>query len=72
MKALSGKDVCRLLEKNGWFLDHVSGSHHVYMHPNNPAILSVPVHAGKTLKTGMQHGILKTASLLPAKKRKNK
>ncbi|MBY0525292.1 MAG: type II toxin-antitoxin system HicA family toxin [Gemmataceae bacterium] len=72
MKALSGKDLCKLLEKHGWGLDHVSGSHHVYTHPDNPAILSVPVHAGKTLKKGLQHGILKTAGLLPARKRKKK
>jgi predicted RNA binding protein YcfA (HicA-like mRNA interferase family) len=30
VKALSGKAFCRLLERHGWQLLRVQGSHHVY------------------------------------------
>ena len=30
MKALSGRDFARLIERHGWRLLRVNGSHHVY------------------------------------------
>ena len=30
MKALSGRDFARLIERRGWQLLRVSGSHHIY------------------------------------------
>ncbi|MFH1116466.1 MAG: type II toxin-antitoxin system HicA family toxin [Pseudomonadota bacterium] len=33
MKTISGKEVCRLLERNGWYLVRVHGSHHLYNKP---------------------------------------
>lgn len=38
--------VRRLLEKAGWRLDRVSGSHHVFTKPNGPTV-SIPVHRGR-------------------------
>jgi predicted RNA binding protein YcfA (HicA-like mRNA interferase family) len=50
LKALTGREFCRLLEKHGWRLRRVAGSHHIYVHPQLPRVLSVPVHGGNTLK----------------------
>lgn len=36
----------RLLERHGWALCRVSGSHHVFRKPGQP-ILVVPVHGGE-------------------------
>ena len=36
MKAISGKDLGSLLERNGWQLKRVKGSHHVYAKEGNP------------------------------------
>ena len=44
MKAVSGKDMCCALEKRGWFLDRVRGSHHVYKHPSGGQPVTIPVH----------------------------
>ncbi|MGH8604178.1 MAG: type II toxin-antitoxin system HicA family toxin [Gammaproteobacteria bacterium] len=44
MKVVSGKEFARLLEKHGWQLKRVSGSHHVYAKPGNPSRISVPIH----------------------------
>jgi predicted RNA binding protein YcfA (HicA-like mRNA interferase family) len=63
LKALSGKQMCKVLERNEWYLDRINGSHHIYKKEGNPIALSVPVHRNKTLKTGLQHGLMKQAGL---------
>ncbi|OGP92507.1 MAG: hypothetical protein A2Z19_00295 [Deltaproteobacteria bacterium RBG_16_54_18] len=63
MKSISGKDFARLLEKEGWELKHVKGSHHVYMKEGNPARISVPIHGNKPLKIGLMKHLLKIAGI---------
>ena len=53
MKTVSGKDFARLLEKHGWELKRVTGSHHVYAKSGNPARISVPIHGNASLKIGL-------------------
>ena len=53
MKAISGPEMCRLLEANGWVLRRIAGSHHIYSKPGEPKIISVPVHGNKSLKPGL-------------------
>lgn len=43
MKSISGKDFARLLEKKGWELKRVKGSHRVYAKEGNPARISIPI-----------------------------
>jgi predicted RNA binding protein YcfA (HicA-like mRNA interferase family) len=63
MKALSGKDLARLLERNGWQLLRIHGSHHIYGKPDSNVRLSVPIHGNKPLKTGLLRHLLKLAEL---------
>lgn len=64
MKAVSGKDFCKILEKQGWSLKRTTrGSHFIYAKPGDPATLSVPVHANKSLKRGLQAELMKEAGL---------
>ena len=63
MKAVSGKEMCKALERQGWQLARVSGSHYVYSRPGHPAIISVPVHGNRTLRTGTQRKIMRDAGL---------
>jgi predicted RNA binding protein YcfA (HicA-like mRNA interferase family) len=63
MKAVSGKRLCQILERAGWILQRVQGSHHIYSHPTNPAILTVPVHGNRDLKKGTLHKLMKDAEL---------
>jgi predicted RNA binding protein YcfA (HicA-like mRNA interferase family) len=62
VKALTGKEMARILERHGWTLVRVRGSHHRYERPGNRPI-TVPVHAGQTLPTGLQRAILRDAGL---------
>jgi predicted RNA binding protein YcfA (HicA-like mRNA interferase family) len=64
VKAVSGKRKCKVLERKGWARKRIQGSHHIYAHDDHPEIIiSVPVHANRSLKRGLQHGIMKDAEL---------
>jgi predicted RNA binding protein YcfA (HicA-like mRNA interferase family) len=63
MKTLSGKEFCKLLEVKGWILARVNGSHHIYSKSGSVIRISVPVHANKSLKIGLQKAIMKSAGI---------
>lgn len=58
---MSGKELVKLLLKNGWLLDHVNSSHHIMK--KNDQTLSVPVHGNQALKPGILNAFLKKAGL---------
>jgi len=60
---MSGKDFASLLEKHGWKLRKIKGSHHIYMKPGNPARISIPVHGNKPLKIGLMKHFMKIAKI---------
>ena len=43
MKAVSGKMLCKIVERSGWELKRISGSHHIYIKDSIDAILSIPI-----------------------------
>ena len=53
---MNGKEMLKLYIKNGWILDHVTGSHHIVIKGNNS--VSIPVHS-KELKKGTEQKLLK-------------
>jgi predicted RNA binding protein YcfA (HicA-like mRNA interferase family) len=63
VKAVSGKTFAKLLEKHGWKLQRINGSHHVYTKPDNPARISVPIHGNKPLKVGLLKHFMKVAEI---------
>lgn len=64
MKNLTGKQVCKILEKHGWVLSRINGSHHVYCKDGQEERIVVPVHANKAIKRGLLNAILKMAGIL--------
>jgi len=65
VKTLSGKDLARLLRANGWSLQRIQGSHHIYTKPGSPVRISVPIHGNESLKSGLQRHLMKLAGLYP-------
>lgn len=63
MRAMTGKELCRLLERHGWSLLRVHGSHHIYGKPGSIVRLSVPVHGGSDLKVGLLRHLLRQAGI---------
>ncbi|MER0214648.1 MAG: type II toxin-antitoxin system HicA family toxin [Nitrosomonas sp.] len=54
--------IIKQLEKVGWVLRGVKGSHHIYTHPQKSGHITVP-HPKKDLGTGLAHKLLKQAGL---------
>ncbi len=52
-----------MLERHGWELRRVHGSHHIYGKPGVPVRLSVPVHGNRPLKAGLLRHLLKLAGI---------
>lgn len=63
MRQVSGKQLGRVLERHGWTLARVTGSHHIYLKPGVRSRLSVPVHKNEPLKTGTLRALLRLAGL---------
>lgn len=53
MSPITGPELCRLLEANGWRLQRISGSHHIYTKAGERKVLSVPVHGNRNLKPAL-------------------
>ncbi len=66
MKQVTGKQLCKIMEKNGWQLLRINGSHHVYGKSESTVRLSIPVHGNRPLKTGLLRHLLKLADLTDA------
>jgi predicted RNA binding protein YcfA (HicA-like mRNA interferase family) len=63
MKAISGKRLARILERRGWLLQRITGSHHIYTKPGSEVRITVPVHGNRTLKSGLQRHLIKLAGI---------
>ncbi|MFH0926400.1 MAG: type II toxin-antitoxin system HicA family toxin [bacterium] len=63
MKSISGKEFAKLLEKKGWALGRIKGSHHVYIKLGNPARISVPIHKNMPLKIGLLKHLMKITGI---------
>lgn len=58
---LTGKEMIKLLKKNGWKVERQESSH--YQLFKNGKRITVPVHSNKDLKKGLEQRILKDAEL---------
>lgn len=63
MKSVSGRDFARAVERKGWVLLRVHGSHHIYGKNGSIVRLSIPVHEDRPLKAGLLHHLMKMAEL---------
>ena len=63
MKSVSGREFARLVERRGWQLLRVNGSHHIYGKDGSVVRLSIPIHGNKPLKRGLLRHLTKIAEL---------
>lgn len=57
------RDAIKLIEKNGWRLAQVTGSHRQFRHPTKPGHVTIAGKPSVHLAKGMWHSILKQAGL---------
>jgi len=63
MRSISGKDFAKVLERHGWALLRIQGSHHIYGKAGTDVRISIPIHKNQTLKTGLLRHFMKVADL---------
>ena len=59
----SGKAVVAALQRAGFILTHVRGSHHYLHKPGAAGLVVVPVHGNRDLPAGTLRSILRQAGL---------
>ena len=59
---MTGKQLKKQLEDNGWLLDRISGSHHIMIKEGCRSI-PIPIHGSGDLPKGLISAILKQAGL---------
>ena len=55
--SVSGERVVRALEKAGFAVARITGSHHIMRHPDGRGT-TVPVHPGRDIAKGTLRGVL--------------
>lgn len=63
LRPVPGKDIVRTLERFGWHVVRIHGSHHMMRHPDVPDIVPVPVHARRPVPRGTLGNILKRTGI---------
>jgi predicted RNA binding protein YcfA (HicA-like mRNA interferase family) len=63
LRRLSGRDVCKILEANGFLMVRQRGSHIVMQKRSEATTTTVPVPDHKELKTGTLVGIVRQSGL---------
>jgi predicted RNA binding protein YcfA (HicA-like mRNA interferase family) len=59
---MNSQSLIDKLEADGWHLDRVNGSHHMFKHPSKPGTVVVP-HPKKDLGKGLVKAIRKQAGI---------
>jgi predicted RNA binding protein YcfA (HicA-like mRNA interferase family) len=58
------RQLIALIERDGWYLERVRGSHHIYVHPRKPGIVVIARHGkGRDVPVPILLAILKEAGL---------
>jgi predicted RNA binding protein YcfA (HicA-like mRNA interferase family) len=59
---LTGGKLVRALQRAGFKLQYIKGSHHIMRHPDGRGA-SIPVHDPRSLKPGLVAGVLRRANM---------
>jgi predicted RNA binding protein YcfA (HicA-like mRNA interferase family) len=63
MRAFSGREFARLVERHGWNLLRINGSHHIYGKAGSNVRLSIPIHGNRPLKAGLLRHLSKLGEI---------
>jgi len=64
LPAVTGQQAVDAFGRAGFALDRISkSSHHILKKPGHVHLLTIPVHANKTLKAGLLRSQIRTAGL---------
>jgi predicted RNA binding protein YcfA (HicA-like mRNA interferase family) len=66
LPSLKPREVLRVLERAGFALHHVSGSHYILKHPKKPTLRVTRPWHGKDLKRGTLRSVIEQSGLTSA------
>lgn len=59
----NAKEIIKVLEENGWYLDRIKGSHHIYKNDQLKKSVPIPIHGNRDLGKGLFYKILKACNI---------
>lgn len=65
LPAVTARELARVAERLGFRLRHQVGSHAVYSRQEDGARVTIPMHAGKTIKPGTLRSIIADLRISP-------
>ncbi len=57
LPSIKGKQLLKILQRIGYSLDHIQGSHHILRHSNGKKT-TIPIHSNKEIPKGTLLGML--------------
>jgi predicted RNA binding protein YcfA (HicA-like mRNA interferase family) len=63
VKQVSGKDLARSIQRKGWTLSRINGSHHIFVMQGRRERIVIPIHGSRPLKIGLLKSLMKIADL---------
>jgi len=63
VKQVSGKELARIIQRKGWLLARVHGSHHIFTMAGRRERIVIPIHGNRPLKVGLLRSVMKIAEL---------
>jgi predicted RNA binding protein YcfA (HicA-like mRNA interferase family) len=63
VKQVSGKLLAKVVQRKGWSLARVHGSHHIFVMHGRRERIVIPIHGNRPLKIGLLRALMKIAEL---------
>ena len=63
MKQVSGKELAKAVQKKGWTLARIKGSHHIFIMAGRRERIVIPIHGNHPLKIGLLKSLMKIVDL---------
>ena len=63
MKQVSGRELAQIVQRRGWTLARVHGSHHVFTMAGRRERMVIPIHGNQPLEKGLLRSLIKIAGL---------
>ena len=63
MKQVTGKELARAVQRKGWVLARVHGSHHIFVFEGRRERIVIPIHGNRPLKIGLLRALMRIAGL---------
>jgi len=63
VKQVSGRELAQIVQRRGWILARIQGSHHVFTMAGRRERIVIPIHRNQPLKKGLLRALMKIAGL---------